>query len=97
MGTDAAARPAGPVYATGDLGGSGDSASSGTHVTGAIRSYRAPRAVSFSAPSMGINLEVKVLSEIDHSDRSEPQGRDREEPSGGSGERSRGPTYRNRI
>ncbi len=27
MGTDATARPAGPVYATGDLGGSGDSVS----------------------------------------------------------------------
>jgi len=63
------------------------------------RLARNPRreAASFGAPSMGINLEVKVLSEIDHSDRSEPQGRDREEPSGGSGERSRGPTYRNRI
>ena len=54
-------------------------------------------AVSFSAPSMGIDLEVKVLSEIGHNDRSEPQGRNREGPSGGSGERNRGPTYRNRI
>jgi hypothetical protein len=56
-----------------------------------------PRSGSFSAPSMGIDLEVKVLSEIGHSNRSEPQGRNREEPSGGSGERNRGPTYRNRI
>src|SRR5260370_8388704 len=46
---------------------------------------------------MGIDLEVKVLPEIGHNDRSEPQGRNREGPSGGSGERSRGPTYRNRI
>jgi hypothetical protein len=52
---------------------------------------------SFSAPSMGIDLEVKVLPEAGHSNRSEPQGRNREGPSGGSGERSRGPTYRNRI
>jgi hypothetical protein len=54
-------------------------------------------AASSSAPSMGIDSEVKVLSKIGHSDRSEPQGRNREGPSGGSGERTRGPTYRNRI
>jgi hypothetical protein len=61
------------------------------------RHTAAAKRPSFSAPSTGIDLEVKVLSEIGHSNRSEPQGRDREESSGGSGERNRGPTYRNRI
>ena len=55
-----------------------------------------PPKASPSAPIMGIDLEVKVLPEIGHDDRSEPQGRNREGPSGGSGERSRGPTYRRR-
>jgi hypothetical protein len=50
-----------------------------------------------SAPSMGIDMEVRVLPEVGHDDRSEPQGRNREGPSGGSGERNRGPTNRNRI
>jgi len=49
------------------------------------------------APSMGIDLEVKVLPKAGHGDRSEPQGRNREGSSGGSGERSRGPTNRNPI
>jgi hypothetical protein len=51
----------------------------------------------FGAPGMGIDLEVKVLSRAGHSERSEPQSvvpRGRRE---GSGERSCGPTNRNRI
>jgi hypothetical protein len=67
------------------------------HETSEAQQYSRRGAASFSAPSMGIDLEVKVLPEIGHSNRSEPQGRNREEPSGGSGERNRGPTYRNRI
>src|SRR6266545_5709152 len=46
---------------------------------------------------MGIDLEVKALSQAGHSERSEPQSvgpRGRRE---GSGERSCGPTNRNRI
>ena len=49
------------------------------------------------APSMGIDLEVEVLSRAGHSERSEPQSvvpRGRRE---GSGKRSCGPTNRNRI
>ena len=46
---------------------------------------------------MGKTLEVEVLPEVGHSDRSETQGQPREGWSGGSVERSRGSTYRNRI
>jgi len=49
------------------------------------------------APSMNVTLEVEVLPKVGHNDRSEPQGRKGDRPSGGSGERSRGPTNRNRI
>lgn len=52
---------------------------------------------SCGAPGMGIDLEVEVLSRAGHSERSEPQ---RVGPGGrreGSGERSCGPTNRNRI
>lgn len=37
-------------------------------------------------PSMTIDLEVKVLSEVDRNDRSEPQGADREGSAESSGE-----------
>jgi hypothetical protein len=46
---------------------------------------------------MGIDLEVKVLPELGHRDRSNPQGGNREGAAEGSGERTRGPTNRNRI
>jgi hypothetical protein len=46
---------------------------------------------------MGAGLEVKVLRELGHRDSREPQGRDREGASEGSGERTGGPTNRNRI
>ena len=42
-------------------------------------------AVLRCVPSMTIDLEVKVLSETDRSDRSEPQGADREESAESSG------------
>jgi hypothetical protein len=38
-------------------------------------------------PSTTIDLEVKVLSEVDRDDRSEPQGADREGSAESSGER----------
>jgi hypothetical protein len=38
-------------------------------------------------PSMIIGLEVRVLSEVDRDDRSEPQGGDREGATESSGER----------
>jgi hypothetical protein len=46
---------------------------------------------------MGATLEVKVLSEAGHSDRSEAQLRKGDRPWRGSVERTRGPTNRNRI
>jgi hypothetical protein len=46
---------------------------------------------------MNINPEVEVLSEAGHSNRSEAQLRKGDRPWEGSVERSRGPTYRNRI
>jgi hypothetical protein len=46
---------------------------------------------------MGITLEVQVLRRAGYSDASEPQLRKGDRPWGGSGERNRGPTYRNRI
>ena len=46
---------------------------------------------------MGTDLEVKVLRGLGHRDPREPQGRDREGASEGSGERTDGPTNRNRI
>jgi hypothetical protein len=55
------------------------------------------RSFLFGAPGMGIDLEVEILSRAGHSERSEPQSvgpRGRRE---GSGERSCGPTNRNRI
>jgi hypothetical protein len=42
-------------------------------------------------------LEVQVLSEAGHRNRSEPQLREGDRPWEGSGERNRGPTNRNRI
>ena len=49
------------------------------------------------APSMGTTKEVKVLTQAGHRKRSEPQLRKGDRPWGGSGERSRGPTSRNRM
>jgi hypothetical protein len=46
---------------------------------------------------MGVVLEVKVLSEAGHGDRSEAQLRKGDRPWEGSVERNRGPTNRNRI
>jgi hypothetical protein len=46
---------------------------------------------------MGIDLEVQVLPELGHRNRSDPQGGDREGTAEGSGERIRGPTNRNRM
>jgi hypothetical protein len=46
---------------------------------------------------MGITLEVKVLSKTGHRNRSEPQLRKGDRPWEGSGERNRGPMYKNRI
>jgi hypothetical protein len=46
---------------------------------------------------MGAALEVRVLSQAGHSERSEPQLRKGDRSWEGSGERNRGPTYRNRI
>ena len=48
-------------------------------------------------PSMGTDGEVKVLRGLGHRDPREPQGRNREGASEGSGERTNGPTNRNRI
>lgn len=42
-------------------------------------------------------LEVEVLPEAGHSDRTEAQGRKGDRPSEGSVEGNHGPTYRNRI
>ena len=50
-----------------------------------------------STPIMGADWEVKVLRELGHKDPREPQGRNREGASEGSGERTDGPTNRNRI
>jgi hypothetical protein len=46
---------------------------------------------------MNVVLEVKVLSKGDHPERSEPQLRKGDQPWEGSGERNRGPMYKNRI
>ena len=46
---------------------------------------------------MGADREVEVLRELGHKDPREPQGHDREGVSGGSGERTDGPTNRNRM
>jgi len=46
---------------------------------------------------MGITLEVEVLSEAGHRNRSEAQLRKDDRPWGGSVERKRGPMYKNRI
>src|SRR5213594_4794832 len=46
---------------------------------------------------MGTNQEVKVLRELGHKDPREPQGDGRESGAEGSGERTCGPTNRNRI
>ena len=46
---------------------------------------------------MGADSEVQVLRELGHEDPREPQGDNREGVSGGSGERTDGPTNRNRI
>jgi hypothetical protein len=46
---------------------------------------------------MGAVLRVQVPPKGDHPDRSEPQLREGDRSWGGSGERNRGPTYRNRI
>src|SRR5207249_565357 len=62
------------------------------------RPGRATTAGSSSCmPSMGAALEVRVLRELGHRNPREPQGRDREGASGGSGERTDGPTNRNRM
>jgi hypothetical protein len=49
------------------------------------------------APSMGAVLRVQVPPKGDHPDRSEPQLRKGDRPWEGSGERNRGPMYKNRI
>jgi len=46
---------------------------------------------------MGTDLEVKVLRELGHRNPREPQDGDREVDAEGSGERTCGPTNRNRI
>jgi len=46
---------------------------------------------------MGTDLEVEVLRELGHRDPREPQGGGRETEAEGSGERTCGPTNRNRI
>jgi hypothetical protein len=46
---------------------------------------------------MGADLEVEVLRGLGHRDSREPQERNREGAFGGSGERTDGPTNRNRI
>jgi len=54
-------------------------------------------AVSFCAPSMGAVLRVQVPPKGGHPDRSEPQLREGNRAWEGSGERNRGPMYKNRI
>lgn len=49
------------------------------------------------APSMGAVLRVQVPPKGDHPDRSEPQLRKGDRLWEGSGERNRGPMYKNRI
>ncbi len=51
----------------------------------------------FGAPSMNVVLGVRVPPKGDHPERSEPQLRKGDLSWGGSGERSRGPMYKNRI
>jgi hypothetical protein len=48
-------------------------------------------------PSMGTDLEVKVLWEVDRNDPSEPQGDERERFAERSGSGTCGATNRNRI
>ena len=52
---------------------------------------------AFGAPSMGAVLRVQVPPKGDHPDRSKPQLRKGDRSWEGSGERSRGPMYKNRI
>ena len=52
---------------------------------------------SLCAPSMGAVLWVQVPPKGDHPDRSKPQLRKGDRPWGGSGERNRGPMYKNRV
>ena len=49
------------------------------------------------APSMGADLEVKVLSRADHSEGSEAQVRKGDQPCGGRVERIHEPMNKNRI
>jgi hypothetical protein len=49
------------------------------------------------APSMGMILEVRVLPQADHSERSEAQLRKGNRTWGGSVERNREPMDKNRI
>ena len=49
------------------------------------------------APSMGVDLEVKVLPRVVHDEGREAQGREGDRPSGGSVERIRGPMNKNWI
>jgi hypothetical protein len=53
--------------------------------------------LAFGAPSMGAVLWVQVPSKGGHPDRSEPQLREGDQAWEGSGERNRGPMYKNRI
>ena len=53
--------------------------------------------MTFGAPSMGAVLRVQVPPKGDHPDRSEPQLREGNRAWEGSGERNRGPMYKNRI
>ena len=52
---------------------------------------------TFGAPSMGAVLRVQVPPKGGHPDRSEPQLREGDRSWEGSGERNRGPMYKNRI
>jgi hypothetical protein len=58
---------------------------------------RVRRHLLFGAPSMGAVLRVQVPPKGGHPNRSEPQLREGDRPWEGSGERSRGPMYKNRI
>ncbi len=55
------------------------------------------RAAFFCAPSMGAILEVQVLPQADHSERSEAQLRKGDRSWGGSVERTCEPMNKNRI
>ena len=59
--------------------------------------FAGDRGILACMPSMNLSLEVEALPESGHRDRREPQLRKGDRPWEGSGERSDGATYRNRI